>query len=154
MAHFAKIENGVVQEILVVPDEQENRGQEFLADDCGLGGTWVQCSYNSNIRKQFPGVGYSYDESADVFISPSPFPSWTLDGDYEWQPPTPMPEGSWTDKLPGILGPDHPDVEEAPYRWDEGSLSWVLIADNPPFTQEPTSSNSVEVHTVMYTEGP
>ena len=50
MAHFAKIENGVVQEILVVPDEQENRGQEFLANDCGLGGRWVQCSYNHNIE--------------------------------------------------------------------------------------------------------
>jgi hypothetical protein len=44
-----------------------------------------------------------------------------------------MPEGSWTDKLPGILGSDHPDMEQSPYRWDEDSLTWVLIADNPPF---------------------
>lgn len=157
MAHFAKIENGVVQEILVVPDEQENRGQEFLANDCGLGGIWVQCSYNHNIRKKFPGIGNLFIEDnalypRGAFVHPAPFPSWTLDDDLEWQPPTPMPEGSWTDKLPGILGPDHPDVEESPYRWDEESLSWVLIEDNPPFTTEPTSPDSVEVHTVMYTD--
>ena len=133
MAHFAKIENGIVEEITVVANEQEHRGQEFLANDCGLGGTWVQCSYNHNIRKQFPGIGYTYDESADVFISLQPFPSWSLDDNYEWQPPTPMPEGSWTDKLPGVLEPDHPDMEQSPYRWDEDSLTWVLIADNPPF---------------------
>ena len=133
MAHFAKIENGIVEEITVVANEQEHRGQDFLANDCGLGGTWVQCSYNHNIRKQFPGIGYSYDSSADVFISPQPFPSWSLDDNYEWQPPTSMPEGSWTDKLPGILEPDHPDMEQSPYRWDEDSLTWVLIADNPPF---------------------
>jgi len=133
MAHFAKIENGIVEEITVVANEQEHRGQEFLANDCGLGGTWVQCSYNHNIRKQFPGIGYSYDSSADVFISPQPFPSWSLDDNYEWQPPTSMPEGSWTDKLPGVLEPDHPDMEQSPYRWDEDSLTWVLIADNPPF---------------------
>jgi hypothetical protein len=52
MAHFARVENNTVQEVLVVPDQQEHRGQDFLANDLGLGGTWIQTSYNHRIRKQ------------------------------------------------------------------------------------------------------
>ena len=54
MAHFAEIdENGIVKQVLVVPDQQEHRGQEYLADDIGLGGRWIQTSYNGSIRKRF-----------------------------------------------------------------------------------------------------
>jgi hypothetical protein len=53
-------------------------------------------SYNNNIRKQYAGIGYSYNPVADVFIAPQPYPSWSLDNDFNWQPPTPMPtEGVW-----------------------------------------------------------
>ena len=73
MAHFAEIdENNIVVRVLVVPDEQENRGQEYLADELGLGGTWVQTSYNARIRKNYAGIGYSYDATRDAFIAPKP----------------------------------------------------------------------------------
>jgi hypothetical protein len=91
MAHFAEIKDNIVQRVLVVNDNDEHRGQEFLAEDLGLGGIWIQCSYNGTIRKQFPGVGYTYDPVSDVFIAPQPFPSWTLDTNFDWQPPTPRP---------------------------------------------------------------
>jgi hypothetical protein len=93
MAHFAKIENNIVTEILVVHNDLEHRGADFLANDLGLGGTWIQTSYNNNIRKQYAGVGFSYDSVADVFIAPQPYPSWALDNDFNWQAPTPRPEG-------------------------------------------------------------
>ena len=71
MAHFAEIDsNNVVLRVLVVADEQEHRGQEFLADDCDLGGTWIQTSYNGNIRSKFAGIGDIYDEANDEFYSP------------------------------------------------------------------------------------
>jgi len=68
MAHFAEIDsNNVVLRVLVVADDQEHRGQEFLANDCGLGGTWIQTSYNANIRGKFAGEGDIYDEVNDEF---------------------------------------------------------------------------------------
>lgn len=108
MAHFARIENNLVTEVLVVDNSLEHRGADFLANDLGLGGTWIQTSYNGNFRKRFAGINFIYDEVNDVFIEPQPFPSWSLDENYDWQPPTPMPaEGFW--------------------RWDEDSLSWIEI---------------------------
>ena len=71
MAHFAEIdENNIVVRVLVVPDEQEHRGGEYLANDLGLGGLWVQTSYNANIRKNYAGVGHQYDPVRDAFIAP------------------------------------------------------------------------------------
>ncbi len=106
MAHFAEInsDNEVVR-VLVVPDSQEHRGQEFLADDLGLGGNWIQTSFNNKIRKQFAGIGFSYNSELDIFISPKPFDSWQLDENCDWQPPTPKPEGY--------------------YFWDEKSRNWI-----------------------------
>jgi hypothetical protein len=69
MAHFAEIdENDVVLRVIVVPDNQEHRGQEFCADDLGLGGTWVQTSYNATIRKNYAGIGMTFDRRRDAFI--------------------------------------------------------------------------------------
>jgi len=71
MAHFAQIdENNIVVEVLVVPDDQEHRGQDFLAVDLGLGGTWIQTSYNHNIRGTYAGIGYTYDPDTDEFVPP------------------------------------------------------------------------------------
>jgi hypothetical protein len=71
MAHFAEIDShGIVLRVLVVDNEQEHRGQEFLADDLGLGGTWVQTSYNANFRGKYAGIGDKYDKKKDEFISP------------------------------------------------------------------------------------
>ena len=94
MAHFAEInENNIVQRVLVVDNEQEHRGEEFLANDLGLGGRWIQTSYNGNFRKQYAGVGYYYDEIKDIFVQPQPYPSWVLDENAQWQAPTPYPSG-------------------------------------------------------------
>jgi hypothetical protein len=69
MAHFAEIDSdNKVLRVLVVDNSQEHRGQEFLAEDLGLGGTWIQTSYNSNIRGKFAGIGDRYDEDKDEFI--------------------------------------------------------------------------------------
>ena len=112
MAHFVKISDGkVVQgivvhnnELLVDGVEVESKGAEFCTNL--LGGTWVQTSYNARIRKQYAGIGYTYDAVADVFIAPQPFESWTLDSNHDWQAPTPKP------------GVD--------YFWDESHLKWIL----------------------------
>jgi len=71
MAHFAEIDNNnKVIRVLVVDNSQEHRGQEFLAEDCGLGGTWIQTSYNANFRGKYAGIGDVYDEKNDVFLKP------------------------------------------------------------------------------------
>jgi hypothetical protein len=108
MAHFAEInDNNIVLRVLVVNDSQEHRGQDFLATDMGLGGTWIQTSYNGNFRKQFAGQGFTYDPHADVFIRPQPYPSWSLDENYDWQPPIEYPN----------------DGED--YYWDEANQIWI-----------------------------
>jgi hypothetical protein len=71
MAHFAQInENNIVVNVVVVPDDQEHRGQEFLSNDLNLGGQWVQTSFNNNFRGKFAGIGDTYDQKNDVFVSP------------------------------------------------------------------------------------
>jgi hypothetical protein len=108
MAHFAEIdENNIVTRVLVVDNSEQHRGQEFLAEDMGLGGRWIQTSYNNNFRKQFAGIGYTYDEVNDVFITPQPYASWTLDSNFDWQAPVPYPN------------------DDNEYYWDEATLSWI-----------------------------
>ena len=71
MAHFAEIdENNIVVRVVVVPNEEEHRGNDFLANDLGLGGRWIQTSYTNRIRGIYAGVGFYYDEEKDEFISP------------------------------------------------------------------------------------
>jgi hypothetical protein len=125
MAHFAEIdENNIVTRVLVVGDDQEDRGQEFLADDLGLGGTWKKTSYNTQggvhanggtpFRKNYAGIGYSYDETLDAFIPPKPYASWLLNEETcNWNAPVEMP------------------VEEGKFfTWDEDTTSWVELV--PP----------------------
>ena len=119
MAHFAEIDdNNIVTRVLVVPDEEENRGQDFLATDLGLGGVWKKTSYNTmgNIhalggtpfRKNYAGIGFTYDESRDAFIAPKPFNSWVLNEDTcIWNAPTAMPV-----------------VEGKTFIWVEDDLNW------------------------------
>ena len=106
MSHFAEIDgNGLVQRVIVAE-------QDFI--DSGVVGdtaNWIQTSYNHNIRKQFAGVGFTYDSAKDKFIAPQPFASWALDGNDDWQPPVAMPED---DKM---------------YRWDEDTTNWVEITE-------------------------
>lgn len=87
MAHFAELdENNKVLRVLVVDNAHENRGEEFLAIDCGLGGRWIQTSYNANIRGKFAGIGDTYDEANDVFVTPEPVLDNIIEG--EIVPPT------------------------------------------------------------------
>jgi hypothetical protein len=82
MAHFAELdENNKVLRVLVVDNAHEDRGAEFLAVDCGLGGRWIQTSYNANIRGKFAGIGDTYDEANDVFVSPEPVLDNVIDGE-------------------------------------------------------------------------
>ena len=78
MAHFAKIENGIVSTVVVVANEHEEYGQEYL-NSLGLEGTWIQTSYNKNFRKNYAGIGYTYDEQRDAFIPPKPESNYVLD---------------------------------------------------------------------------
>ncbi len=111
MAHFAKIENGIVTNVIVVNNnellvdgiESEQKGIQFCQSL--FGGTWIQTSYTNRIRKQHAGIGCTYDAVKDQFVSPQPFPSWSLDSNNDWQAPTPKPEGSFI--------------------WDEETLAWV-----------------------------
>ena len=94
MAHFARIDsNNVVVDILVVPDEQQHRGNDFLSSDLQLGGTWIQTSYNGNIRKLYAGIGYWYLPELETFLPPKPYNSWSLDTvNQVWIAPIERPE--------------------------------------------------------------
>jgi hypothetical protein len=95
MAHFAQIdENNIVINVIVVGDEYETMYADWRKE---FGETYVQTSYNNRIRKQYAGIGYSYDPVADVFIAQKPYPSWFLNETHDWISPVPMPaeEGAW-----------------------------------------------------------
>ena len=84
MAHYAQIdENNIVTQVLVVNDyyEHTNTAQDFLANELGLGGTWIQTSYNGRIRKNYAGIGYTYDSNRDAFIPPKCHEEAVLDED-------------------------------------------------------------------------
>ena len=102
MANFAKLdENNIVIDVNVVSnnvltDDEEASGLVYLTEWSGGHTNWKQTSYNNNFRKQFAGIGYKYDPINNIFIAPRPYPSWSLDNNFDWQPPVPMPtEGLW-----------------------------------------------------------
>lgn len=89
MAHFAKIENGIVTNVVVVDNEHEANGQEFL-NSLGLEGTWIQTSYNANFRKKFAGLGDTYDAERDAFVPPAPEGNLGFDEEtWSWIMPEP-----------------------------------------------------------------
>jgi hypothetical protein len=112
MSHFAEIdENSIVIRVLVGDNDMPNEGYDWFVEN--LGGTWVKTSYNGNIRKNYAGIGYKYDEERDAFIPPKPFESWTLnENTCLWQSPTPYPQDGRV------------------YVWDEDSISWIELGDN------------------------
>ena len=117
MSHWAEIdENNIVLRVTVGDNNDPNgdEGYQWLIDN--LGGRWIKTSYNNNIRKRFAGVGFTYDEQRDVFIEPSPYPSWVLNEEtYDWQPPTPKPEGT----------------ETTGWKWNEEITSWESFTKVP-----------------------
>ena len=124
MAHFAQIdENNMVVQVLVVPDEVENRGEDYLANELGMGGKWLQTSYNTlanqhktggtPLRKNFAAIGYTYDKAFDAFIPPKPSANWKLNYEtYQWVPPIPEPEF-----IDGFM-----------WKWSEPNQEWIKIA--------------------------
>ena len=122
MAHWAEIDSdNIVTRVLVVADNVED-GQAFLADELGLGGTWKKTSYNTiggvhtnggtPFRKNFAGIGYTFDAAKDAFIPPKPFASWTLNNaSCLWEAPTAMP------------------TDEKLYTWDEETTSWKEVTE-------------------------
>lgn len=97
MAHFAKIENGIVTQVVVVDNEHEADGEAYL-NGLGLEGKWVQTSYNGNFRCKFAALGDTYDEKNDWFISPKPADDgsgleWIFSEEHhDWTHPDPAPE--------------------------------------------------------------
>jgi hypothetical protein len=113
MAHYAFLDNNnVVTEVITGIDEIE------LIEDLDTetwygnfrGQTCKRTSYNNNIRKQYAGIGYTYDAVNDVFIAPQPYPSWALDNDFNWQPPIPKPEGNF-------------------WYWNEAAQVWISVTE-------------------------
>ena len=109
MAHYAYLDdNNVVVQVIVGKDENELidglNPEEYYA----LNTPYIvkRTSYNNKIRKQYAGIGYTYDLIADVFIRPQPYSSWSLNENFDWQPPSPKPEGSG-------------------WNWDEDLGEWV-----------------------------
>jgi hypothetical protein len=109
MSHWAEIdENNIVLRVTVGDNNDPDEGYQWLIDN--LGGTWIKTSYNGNIRKNYAGVGYYYDEDKDAFISPQPFNSWALNEETcKWEPPTPYP------------------TDGGAYKWVEDDLNWQLL---------------------------
>ena len=119
MAHFALIKDNIVEQVVVVNNsdlinsegnEQEALGVALCHSLFGADGTWMQTSYNDNIRKNFAGVGYTYDLARDAFIAPKPYASWVLnETTCRWDAPTPYPD------------------DDNAYIWDESTTSWVKV---------------------------
>lgn len=115
MAHFAELDsNNVVLRVVVVANadtasadgtEKEYIGAAFC--EKLFGGNWKQTSFNGSIRKNYAGIGYTYDAQRDAFIAPQPYPSWVLNDACRWEAPIPMP------------------TDGKVYGWDENSQSWV-----------------------------
>jgi hypothetical protein len=109
MSHFAEIdENNVVLRVLVGDNDMPNEGYDWFVEN--LGGTWIKTSYNGSIRKNYAGIGYTYNEELDAFIPPKPYESWTLnESTCLWQSPIPQPQ------------------DGRAYEWNEKSLLWVEL---------------------------
>ena len=118
MAHFAELgENNVVLRVIVVDNRDTMTPQGEEREEIGvafcrnlLGGTWKQTSYNGNFRKNYAGIGFTYDAVLDAFIAPKPYLSWLLNTETcQWQAPTPYPSDGNV------------------YTWNEETLSWVQV---------------------------
>lgn len=121
MAHFAQLDDqNIVQRVIAIHNddclvngvESEEAGIAVCKSLVGVDTRWVQTSYNGNFRKRYAGVGYTYDESLDAFIPPSPYPSWTLDAETAlYKAPIECPSY-------GV------------YAWDEDNMQWKLLDMN------------------------
>lgn len=116
MAHFAKIENGIVTQVIVISNDKapgefpqsEAPGAEFCSNL--LGGEWKQTSYNNNFRVRYAGIGYEYSSEHDAFIAPKPYNSWILNlENLDWKAPIDYPQDG---KI---------------YEWNEDNVNWEEV---------------------------
>jgi hypothetical protein len=116
MAHFAEIDqNSTVLRVIVVENKDTSTPDGTEVESIGVafcqrlfGGNWVKTSYNGNIRKNYAGIGFTYDSGRDAFIPPKPYASWVLNNNTaQWDAPTPMP------------------TDDKKYSWDEATTSWI-----------------------------
>jgi hypothetical protein len=114
MAHFAKVNNGIVEQVIVA----ESEFFDTFVDSSP--GQWIQTSYNTHggvhklggtpLRKNYAGIGYTYDSQKDAFIPPKPYNSWILnETSCLWEPPTPYPN------------------DDKRYTWNESTTSWDVV---------------------------
>jgi len=136
MAYFAKLGTGnIVEKVIsinnaVITDangvEQEQLGVDFINKLYNTRDVWKQTSYNNNIRKNYAGIGYTYDQTRDAFIPPKPFNSWILNEDTcNWEAPVVYPE-TYTLNLLDEQGKLTKDI----YYWNENRRKWDLIENN------------------------
>jgi|TARA_B110000977_G_scaffold121999_1_gene156851 hypothetical protein len=150
MAHFAELdENNIVTRVVVVSNDIETAAGPLGENNMHVdgetwcvnffkGGTWKQTSYGHNFRKQYAGIGYTYDSSKDKFIKVKPYSSWSLDSNDDWQAPVTYPsittyDSSGTEKYYGISWDEDNtrwtayDSEESAnsFNWDASALAWV-----------------------------
>ena len=117
MAHFAKLGVGnIVEQVIVVSNDiatTEQAGVNFINNLYNTTDVWKQTSYNGNFRKNYAGIGYTYDEDRDAFISPKPFNSWILNEDNcRWEAPVTKPKT---------------ELENNQYySWDESIINWKI----------------------------
>ena len=121
MAHFAKLGKGnIIEQVVVVLNDiatTEQAGVEFLQNLYNTRDVWKQTSYNGNIRKNFAGIGFKYDQTRDAFIPPKPYNSWILNEETcLWEAPIPKP----------TLTQEQID-NDAGYKWNETNQTWDLI---------------------------
>ena len=120
MAYFAKLGTGnIIEKVIsinnsVITDsngiEQEQLGVDFINKLYNTRDVWKQTSYNNNIRKNYAGIGYQYDQQRDAFIAPKPYNSWILNEDTcRWEAPIPMP------------------IDDNRYTWNESTLTWDIV---------------------------
>lgn len=114
MAHFAELHENSVVNVIVInndvldADNEEATGLNFLESIYGHR-NFKQTSYNAKIRYNYAGIGFTYDATADAFIAPKPFKSWSLDSNYQWQAPKPYP------------------TDDKDYFWNEDLGDWVEL---------------------------
>ena len=151
MAHFAELDqNNKVLQVVVISNEdvdanggdQSAEAETFVATIVPFnpfGGAWKQTSYSGSFRKQYAGIGYSYDSSKDKFILPQPYPSWSLDSNDDWEAPVTVPNVTEISGLTVFTSWDEPNLQwlgstwsdnipeigtETKYTWDATNLQW------------------------------
>ena len=129
MAHFAELDNNnVVLRVIVVgndcvPSDEHVDGETWCINFF-KGGTWKQTSYNHNFRKQYAGIGFTYDAAKNKFLSPQPFASWALDANDDWQAPVTFPTVT-------TYGSNDP-LDTYSISWDEDNLRWTATDREEP----------------------